>query len=64
MERMLFALWVSRVRLCVYFDINMYLRVHRNSKMTFSDMCIRLNRAYLRCLTKARQFGDVPLKKN
>jgi len=58
-EKIVFALWISRATLCKYFDFKRYLFKHPASRMELYDMCLRMQRARLKCLKAARQYGEL-----
>lgn len=61
-EKVLFALWISRATLCKYFDFKRYLVKHPASRMDLNDMCIRMKRARIKCLIAARQYGELHIE--
>lgn len=62
-SKILFTLWMTRATLCKYFDFKRYLVKHPASNMDLYDMCLRMQRARLKCLNAARQYGELHLER-
>lgn len=62
-SKTLFTLWMTRATLCKYFDFKRYLVKHPASRMDLYDMCLRMQRARIKCLNVARQYGELHLER-
>ena len=58
-EKIVFALWVSRAKTCKYFDYSTYFEKHPNSRVSLSHFISRMIIAKKKCLRMANCFWTV-----
>ena len=57
-EKIVFALWVSRAKTCKYFDYEKYFAEHPDSKQGTNHMIGNMTCAKMKCMRMAERYGN------
>lgn len=57
-DRLLFALWITRAKLCKNFDYEKYFAEHPDSKQSTILMIGNMTCAKMKCMRMAERYGD------
>ena len=62
-EKLVFALWITRATICKYFDFEKYFDSHPESQCRMIPMIAKMITAKNKCLRVAQIYGDVDIEK-